>query len=285
LVNVNNWLGEHQSSFLPPVCNKLMHEKQLKVFFVGGPNQRKDFHLEQGEEFFYMKKGNMELIVQEQGRFRSIFINEGQVFLLPGKIPHSPQRKENTIGLVVERERSRNELDCLRYFVDGTTDTLFERWFYCDDLGAQLGPVIKEFFASNEYRTGRPIDGSSQLKPPPYQPDAVRSAGAAFSLQRWLQCHSQEIDEKGCKRLFDGDFESDIVVYGRGTSHLSPAGGEVWLWQLRGVSTVNVGGNLIVLKVDDTLLVPADKSFSLQRDEESFILSIAMATPHLKPSN
>ena len=115
------------------------------MFFVGGPNQRKDFHLEQGEEFFYMKKGNMELIVQEQGRFRSIFINEGQVsslfyffsssylnscysesgtsqvFLLPGKIPHSPQRKENTIGLVVERERSRNELDCLRYATESSS--------------------------------------------------------------------------------------------------------------------------------------------------------------------
>ena len=44
---------------------------------------------------------------------------------------------------------------CLRYFVqDGSTSSLFERWFYCADLGSQLGPVIKEYFASEQHRTG-----------------------------------------------------------------------------------------------------------------------------------
>ena len=78
---------------------------------------------------------------------------------MPGRIPHSPQRFEDTVGLVIERERLRSETDGLRYFVeqDGipTTDVLFERWFYCDDLGSQLGPVIREFFASEQYKTGR----------------------------------------------------------------------------------------------------------------------------------
>ena len=36
----------------------------------------------------------------------------------------------------------------LRYFIekDGklTTERLFEEWFYCTDLGAQLAPVIKK---------------------------------------------------------------------------------------------------------------------------------------------
>jgi 3-hydroxyanthranilate 3,4-dioxygenase len=64
------------------------------------------------------------------------------VFLLPGKIPHSPQRFSDTVGLVIERERLKSETDGLRYFVevDGTPtkDVLFERWFYCDDLGTQV---------------------------------------------------------------------------------------------------------------------------------------------------
>lgn len=55
------------------------HEQQLKVFFVGGPNQRKDFHLEEGEELFYMKKGAMELIIQEKGKFKTVTIQEGEV--------------------------------------------------------------------------------------------------------------------------------------------------------------------------------------------------------------
>ena len=60
------------------------------------------------------------------------------------------------MGLVIERERLLSETDGLRYFVqDGSTDSLYERWFYCDDLGSQLGPVIKAFFASEQFKTGK----------------------------------------------------------------------------------------------------------------------------------
>lgn len=49
-LNIHTWIEQHKSSFLPPVCNKLMHGAgQLKVMFVGGPNIRGDFHIEEGE--------------------------------------------------------------------------------------------------------------------------------------------------------------------------------------------------------------------------------------------
>ena len=48
--NVSEWIEENKSSFLPPVCNKLMYNGQLKVMFIGGPNVRKDYHMEEGEE-------------------------------------------------------------------------------------------------------------------------------------------------------------------------------------------------------------------------------------------
>jgi len=37
------------------------------------------------------------------------------MFLLPARIPHSPQRQANTVGLVVERRRLPSEIDGLRY--------------------------------------------------------------------------------------------------------------------------------------------------------------------------
>ena len=129
----------------------MMHNDQLKVFFVGGPNQRKDFHLEEGEELFYMRKGDMSLPILTQGSIRTVHIKEGDVFLLPGRIPHSPQREKDTVGLVIERERLRTETDGLRYYVGDTTDTLFERWFYCDDLGVQLKPIIEELRSEIDY--------------------------------------------------------------------------------------------------------------------------------------
>ncbi|KAG0716656.1 3-hydroxyanthranilate 3,4-dioxygenase [Chionoecetes opilio] len=78
------WVEENKQFFMPPVCNKMMHgEKQLKVFFVGGPNQRKDFHLEEGEEFFYMVKGDMNLITLTNGAFKDVTIKEGEEMRFP----------------------------------------------------------------------------------------------------------------------------------------------------------------------------------------------------------
>ena len=48
--NVSQWIEENKKFFLPPVCNKLMYWGQLKVMFIGGPNVRKDYHMEEGEE-------------------------------------------------------------------------------------------------------------------------------------------------------------------------------------------------------------------------------------------
>ncbi|KAK4036916.1 hypothetical protein OUZ56_028961 [Daphnia magna] len=281
--NINQWIEENKASFLPPVCNKLMHEQQLKVFFVGGPNQRKDFHLEEGEELFYMKKGAMELIIQEKGKFKTVTIREGEIFLLPGKIPHSPQRKEDTIGLVIERERATHELDCLRYFVNNSTEGLFEKWFYCDDLGVQLVPVIKEFFASEQCRTGRPIPGTIPENPP-YKPDCNREVENPFDLNNWLALHRTEIHKEGKKKLFANmNYQSDIVVYGKGIDDFQATSYETWLWQLEGESSVIANDKEIILKTDDSLLVPSGEAFKLTRQMDTcLVMSVAMPTPKNK---
>ena len=48
-VNLDAWLEEHGPSLKPPVANKLLFEGDLKVMVVGGPNQRRDYHLQEGE--------------------------------------------------------------------------------------------------------------------------------------------------------------------------------------------------------------------------------------------
>eukprot|EP00795_Rhopilema_esculentum_P003268 gene3268-1597_t len=143
--NMSTWVEDNKSSFKPPVCNQLMYGKgQLKVMFVGGPNSRKDYHIEEGEELFYMLKGDMCLKIKERGQPKDIIIKEGQVFVLPSRIPHSPQRMENTIGLVIERERLEEESDGLRYYCEDGVTVLFEKWFRCSDLVKDLPPIIKE---------------------------------------------------------------------------------------------------------------------------------------------
>merc|ERR1719449_470045 len=215
-VNTSAWVRENEKFFLPPVCNKMLHNDQLKVFYVGGPNQRADFHLEEGEELFYMRQGSMALPILTQGEIRTVTIRQGEVFLLPGRIPHSPQREKDTVGLVIERERLDNETDGLRYFVDGSTEVLFERWFHCDDLGSQLKPIIEEFFASEEYKTGKP-GPPSETSQPAWEPDSVTKVEAPFNLQDWLDSNRRRIRSSGSLELFPfRRYQSDIAILGLG---------------------------------------------------------------------
>ena len=123
------WIEENKSAFVPPVCNKLMHFGQLIVMFVGGGNERDDFHINEGEELFYQLKGDMLLVIEENGQQRDIPIKEGEIFLLPGKIPHSPRRFANSVGLVIERERLPEETDALRYYCKDKKTLLYQVYF------------------------------------------------------------------------------------------------------------------------------------------------------------
>mmetsp|Transcript_46952 Transcript_46952/g.75461 ORF Transcript_46952/g.75461 Transcript_46952/m.75461 type:complete len:340 (-) Transcript_46952:223-1242(-) len=151
------WFEANQQFFVPPICNKLLHGGQLKIMFCGGKkaNERGDYHIEDGEEFFYMLKGSMILKVLENGKHRNIEIKEGESFLLPAHVPHSPQRLPDSLGLVIERERLSGEVDAMQWFVPGSTDVLWRRTFVCTDLGKDLVPIVKAFKASEEAKTSK----------------------------------------------------------------------------------------------------------------------------------
>lgn len=46
----------------------------------------------------------------EKGERRDVIIREGECFLLPGRIPHSPQREANTIGLGLFKQHTSSLL-------------------------------------------------------------------------------------------------------------------------------------------------------------------------------
>lgn len=57
----------------------------------------------------------MVLKTVSNGKFEDIEIKEGDIFLLPANTPHSPQRFEDTVGLVIEQKRKDQDIDTLRY--------------------------------------------------------------------------------------------------------------------------------------------------------------------------
>ena len=151
-LNLNKWIEEHRHLLKPPVGNKLVWEDaDFTVMVVGGPNQRKDFHVEEGEEFFYQIEGDITVRIMEDGSPRDIHIKEGEIFLLPPRIPHSPQRPAGTIGLVIERKRLESELDHLRWYCESCGKIVHDESFHCVNLGTQLKPVI-EAYADDESR-------------------------------------------------------------------------------------------------------------------------------------
>ena len=66
---LQSWLDEHRHLLKPPVANKqIWQNAEFIVMAVGGPNARKDFHYNEGEEFFYQLEGEITVWIQEDGK-------------------------------------------------------------------------------------------------------------------------------------------------------------------------------------------------------------------------
>ncbi|HEX6769635.1 MAG TPA: cupin domain-containing protein, partial [Candidatus Binatia bacterium] len=106
----------------------LVHHKDFLVMILRGPNTRLDFHIEPGDEFFYQVEGEMELVLKPHGeRRQSVRIKEGEIFVCPGGLPHSPRRFENTWGLVIERKRRQEEKEEFAWFCENCDDLVLSR--------------------------------------------------------------------------------------------------------------------------------------------------------------
>lgn len=153
-INFKGWIEENRESLKPPVGNKkIWEDSDFMVFVVGGPNERKDYHIDPSEEFFYQLEGDMTLKIVEDGEFKDVVIKEGEIFLLPAMVPHSPQRGPDTLGLVIEHKRQESDHDGLRWYCEGCGEVLYEEFFYLTDIVTQLKGAIQEFWASEEKRT------------------------------------------------------------------------------------------------------------------------------------
>jgi 3-hydroxyanthranilate 3,4-dioxygenase len=153
-INFKQWIDTHREQLKPPVCNKqVFDEGDFIVMVVGGPNHRKDYHVDEGPELFYQLEGDMLLKTMEEGRPVDIPIREGEIFLLPPRIPHSPQRFANTLGLVIERKRLPHEKDGFQWYCDQCHGLLYEEFLHLKNIERDLPPVFERFFNSLEHRT------------------------------------------------------------------------------------------------------------------------------------
>jgi 3-hydroxyanthranilate 3,4-dioxygenase len=153
--NLNKWIEEHRHLLKPPVGNQQVYKiaDDFIVMVVGGPNSRKDFHYNESEELFYQLEGDVVVRIPEDGKIVDIEIKEGDMFLLPRKVPHSPQRGANTVGLVIEKVRQGHETDGFLWFCENCHEKLYEEYFKLTDIVAQLPPVMERFYSDADKRT------------------------------------------------------------------------------------------------------------------------------------
>lgn len=152
--NLKKWIDENRHLLKPPVGNKVVYQDtEFIVMVVGGPNARKDYHYNESEEFFYQLEGDVAVGIQENDTAVTVPIREGEIFLLPPKMPHSPMRGANTIGLVIERKRKDNEKDGLLWFCEKCNNKLYEEYFKLTNIMTQFQDVFNRFYGSEELRT------------------------------------------------------------------------------------------------------------------------------------
>lgn len=154
--NLQQWIDKHRDLLKPPVGNKNLYKdaEDYIVMIVGGPNARKDYHYNETEELFYQLEGQIEVHIQDNGNKQTMKLGPGDMYLNPPKVPHSPVRHENSIGLVVERKRKHlNINDGLMWFCDNCNHNLHEVYFPLNDIEKDFLKHFNHFYASKALRT------------------------------------------------------------------------------------------------------------------------------------
>lgn len=153
--NLKQWIDENRSELKPPVGNRNLYKEagDYIVMIVAGPNARKDYHYNETEELFYQLEGDINVRIQEEGQAVDIPIREGEMFLLPAKVPHSPMRSQGSIGLVIEVKRKENHTDGLLWFCEKCNNKLHETYFHLENIEKDFLPRFRAFYGSEDMRT------------------------------------------------------------------------------------------------------------------------------------
>lgn len=273
--HVEDWFEFHKGEFEPPVCNRLMHKGQLSIMFVGGPNTREDFHLEEGSEFFWQMRGNIELPTLQKGKRKVVSIKQGQVFCLPSRIPHSPQRPmPGSFGLVVERQRAPSEMDGLIFYSDfqKCDEVKWERFFRCDDLRKDLPPVIqayREFEASEASK--KPRDWLDKDRP--IRQNMVTEVPSPFFMDDFLLANADKLAAGEAVPLLGRDHPDKemqvFVVGGPSQQHGQLSKLETWLYQIKGTAHISVQGGTLALTEGCCCIVQSGVGYDVSRSEDS----------------
>jgi 3-hydroxyanthranilate 3,4-dioxygenase len=153
--NFQSWIDQNKEKFKPPVGNaQVWEDGEMMVTVVGGPNQRQDYHDDPTEEFFYQLKGDIALrLMEAPGRPPlNVPIKEGEIFLLPKHMRHSPQRPAGSLGVVVEMPRPEGGLDAFEWYCQNCHRLVHRAEVKLTSIVLDLPPLFEKFYSNESLR-------------------------------------------------------------------------------------------------------------------------------------
>ena len=144
-IAINAWIDANRDRLQPPISNFQFWKERwenLLVMMVGGPNYRPDYHDDPGEELFVQIRGDVTLkLIDPVTKERSeVVVREGEMYLLPSHVRHSPQRGEGCAGIVIERYRQPGEVDALEWY-DEAGNLEFRGEFFVSNIETDFNKV------------------------------------------------------------------------------------------------------------------------------------------------
>lgn len=175
--NLMAWIEQNKHRLIPPVANETIYKgnDNFIVMVSGGPNSRKDFHYNESEELFLQLRGDIKIKLYHEGKHSEVAVREGDMLLIPPKVPHSPQRFAHTLGLIIEKHRVKGERDGFLYFCERCGNLLYEEYFFLEDIVKQFPMVMRNFYGSQGHRTCKRCGHLMDLPPNWDQSIAVRA--------------------------------------------------------------------------------------------------------------
>ena len=153
--NFQKWIEDNKDKFKPPVGNaQVWEDGEMMVTVVGGPNQRRDYHDDPTEEFFYQLTGTIVLrLMPTPGEAPlEVHINEGEIFLLPKHLRHSPQRPAGSLGVVIEVPRPEGSLDAFEWYCPNCHQLVHRAEVKLNSIVRDLPPLFEKFYGNESLR-------------------------------------------------------------------------------------------------------------------------------------
>jgi 3-hydroxyanthranilate 3,4-dioxygenase len=139
--NLQQWIDENRSDW--GQRRVIWQDSDFIAFVTRGPNRRKDYHINPGDEVFYQLEGELKLHYLKDREHRLAVLKPGEMLLLPKHVPHSPRRGDGSWTFVVERRRGPQEIDRFIWPCEHCGHQLYETEVRFDDPGDAVSTATR----------------------------------------------------------------------------------------------------------------------------------------------